>query len=524
MTKKGWMTILAIVLIAGAVFGLNYAKKTGVLDKVADKVAPAGKQTADMSAETKKAVKEGMPMMTVCINTWGGYAPGVYYNGGLISDTSSRYYKDGIIVKFVLIQDVPPMRNAFTAKECNVMGLVTIDSLPVDIVSLMTDNAEAFLQTDWSRGGDVVVAIDGINTPKDAIGKEVALAIGSPSHALFLVWLKAGGVRPDQVTIVATDSGGAAAKMFQAGKVPIAVTWSPDDQDCLKAIPGSKIIFDTKKAKYAVADVLMVNGDFAKKNPEVMRKFVKGWLTAAAEINSNSSAKENAANMINDAMGINSLELARLMIENARLTTYGDNLEFFGLKPTKRIVGEELYNKMLRLFSEMPASLLQIDVAKVPAWRSIINTSFLSNLNLYGPGHEAEGADKFSAPTTADVKAPIFAEKAITVNFKTNSAVLSEQDKLKIRANLGDTSKEFSGARVRIEGNTDSTGNYDHNKQLSFDRAHAVANYLVSQYGFDKDRFVIVGNGPDKPVPGCDNDTQKCLDMNRRTDFMLLAN
>jgi len=85
---------------------------------------------------------------------------------------------------------------------------------------------------------------------------------------------------------------------------------------------------------------------------------------------------------------------------------------------------------------------------------------------------------------------------------------------------FSNTAREFAGARIRIEGNTDSIGSRDSNVKLSWRRANAVANYLVNKYGFDRNRFVIIGNGPDKPV--ADNNTDEGRAKNRRTDFALL--
>jgi NitT/TauT family transport system substrate-binding protein len=40
----------------------------------------------------------------------------------------------------------------------------------------------------------------------------------------------------------------------------------------------------------------------------------------------------------------------------------------------------------------------------------------------------------------------------------------------------------------------------------------------------DPDRFVIVGNGPDDPVAGCEtNATEQCRAKNRRTEFQLIG-
>ena len=62
------------------------------------------------------------------------------------------------------------------------------------------------------------------------------------------------------------------------------------------------------------------------------------------------------------------------------------------------------------------------------------------------------------------------------------------------------------------------------NMNLSKKRAESVANYLESEYGISKNRFIVVGNGPDNPVPGCEsNSTEDCRAKNRRTEFQLIA-
>jgi outer membrane protein OmpA-like peptidoglycan-associated protein len=52
--------------------------------------------------------------------------------------------------------------------------------------------------------------------------------------------------------------------------------------------------------------------------------------------------------------------------------------------------------------------------------------------------------------------------------------------------------------------------------RLSRARADAVAQFLVSM-GFDRQKFEVIGNGPDKPV--ADNATDAGRARNRRTDF-----
>ena len=78
---------------------------------------------------------------------------------------------------------------------------------------------------------------------------------------------------------------------------------------------------------------------------------------------------------------------------------------------------------------------------------------------------------------------------------------------------------KYPETRWRIEGHTDSTGSYARNKQLSLERANAVADYLAEN-GIDKSRLEVVGLGPDFPI--AENSTETGRAMNRRVSIELI--
>ncbi|HEV7622165.1 MAG TPA: OmpA family protein, partial [Flavisolibacter sp.] len=81
----------------------------------------------------------------------------------------------------------------------------------------------------------------------------------------------------------------------------------------------------------------------------------------------------------------------------------------------------------------------------------------------------------------------------------------------------------FAGSYIRVEGNTDNVGGVLINDKLSMNRATAVVNYLINEHKFDKNKFIIVGNGSKKPVPGCEgNQDEDCRAKNRRTEFQFI--
>jgi len=162
----------------------------------------------------------------------------------------------------------------------------------------------------------------------------------------------------------------------------------------------------------------------------------------------------------------------------------------------------------------------------VPNWRSVIYTGAVTaaQANLTGSAYDAEKSKVFTPATKAEISAPAIASKPISINFASGKFALDENSKTIIDLQFADVAKTFANIKVRVEGNTDNVGSKATNKALSEKRAKAVADYLKSQYGMDANRFIIVGNGPDKPVAGCEsNASEECKAKNRRTEFQLIG-
>jgi len=74
--------------------------------------------------------------------------------------------------------------------------------------------------------------------------------------------------------------------------------------------------------------------------------------------------------------------------------------------------------------------------------------------------------------------------------------------------------------KLEIQGHTDNTGTFSHNKQLSLNRAKAVYNYLLAN-GISKNRLSFKAYADTKPI--ADNNTAKGRALNRRTAFMIIS-
>jgi len=82
-----------------------------------------------------------------------------------------------------------------------------------------------------------------------------------------------------------------------------------------------------------------------------------------------------------------------------------------------------------------------------------------------------------------------------------------------------DALKSHPELHIRIEGHTDSRGNYGYNKKLSKRRADSVKRYLTKK-GVEGARLVTDGMGPDRPIDS--NDTEAGRANNRRVEFHIV--
>jgi len=80
--------------------------------------------------------------------------------------------------------------------------------------------------------------------------------------------------------------------------------------------------------------------------------------------------------------------------------------------------------------------------------------------------------------------------------------------------------REHPRTKWRIEGHTDNTGPYRLNDRISYERAAAVADYLILN-GIDKSRLQAIGYGPDRPI--ADNSTVTGRALNRRVTIEMVG-
>lgn len=188
-----------------------------------------------------------------------------------------EFAKDGIKVKLTTFLAGPPMTESFARGDQDI-GLV--GETPPIIARSEGINIKVVASS--LRGpGHVALVVpkdSPITSPKDLTGKKVAVAKGSNAHQLLFELLDRYGVDPAQVSLVPLlPPDGKAA--FEKGDVDAWAVWTPWTEQ-VEVNGSGRLLADASGIKLGGMYVI-ANGDFAKKYPHLVKRFLNVLERAA---------------------------------------------------------------------------------------------------------------------------------------------------------------------------------------------------------------------------------------------------
>ena len=232
--------LITFIILGAIVFGGMYLLKTPWGKSMVEK-AEADDANSSNTESPATGFDDDENTLVVQLVTWGGYGPGLYFNEGSEPNEQSRFFKEyGFKVRFVVENNLINAMNAWIADEYDV-AVQTADAFPLYTgpVDLKEFKPRAFMQVDWSRGGDAIIVKRGINSINDLKGKKIAVAVPSPAQTLLMTALEAANLSYSDIEIIKTPDNLEAARLFRSADVDAAVVWSPDDILATNDVPGS---------------------------------------------------------------------------------------------------------------------------------------------------------------------------------------------------------------------------------------------------------------------------------------------
>jgi NitT/TauT family transport system substrate-binding protein len=467
-----------------------------------------------------KPTKDGKPVVEFPINVWPGWAPIIVANAGMEPNDQSVFAKKyGFYVRLSIVDDPVKARDLFASGQSHVLW-GTLDMMALFAPELVKDSRTVPVvcqQVDFSAGGDGVVArgeIRSINDFRIQNGKrkKVVLAQNSPSHYLIMSLLIDAGIDPNDIDFKWAADAPSAAKIFvQDSSFDAFVGWSPDIYAVTDKLKGTRLVVTTGTANHLIADVWAVRNDFYRDHPDVVSGLVRGIFDGMDLVRKD---PKTAAKALAMAFKIPEEDCGKMIGSDggiaegdAHLTNYRENSKFF-LDPFNPANFDVVWNSASTIYKSLGTVDSTVPAAKVKASSILaaMSEAYKDVRDLSQPTFKPDALMKLSAEAGAGQ----VLTKAVMISFEPNKSVLNADYDTTIPATLeeiGKLSGKFGNAYIIIEGNTDASRKgivpTDLVRQLSYDRADAVRRAIMDKYKFDPNKFKVVGNGWDNPLPGC---------------------
>jgi len=199
-----------------------------------------------------------------------GWMPWPYAaEAGIVKKWADKY---GITINVTQINDYVESINQYTAGKFDGVTVTNMDALTIPAAGGV--DTTAVIMGDYSNGNDGVVLKKG-KTLADIKGQKINLVELSVSHYLLARGLSTVKLDEKDIKTVNTSDADIVAAAKSADTTAI-VTWNPQLLE-VKAEPGAALVFDSSKIPGEIQDLLVLNSETLKDNPEIAKALTGIW-------------------------------------------------------------------------------------------------------------------------------------------------------------------------------------------------------------------------------------------------------
>jgi NitT/TauT family transport system substrate-binding protein len=270
---------------------------------------------------TSAACAPQKPPIRIAISAWAGVEPAE------LAAQLGYYKKRGVDVEMVRFSAYSDSIEALVDGKVDA-GMHTLD----DTIRYSSTgrNVRVVLLTDYSFGGDGLVARPGIESLGDLRGIKIGVEIGTVGHLSLLKILELGKLTTNDVTIVSIPAWEIQQSMLD-GKVDAGVTWEPYLTSTAKMM-GGKVLITSREYPETIITTMTFASAVIAERPDDVQKIVAAYFDAMEYIKQNpqdayqrmGQAEEvSAAEFESHVAGIKYLDLAA-------------NIDLFGIESNGR--------------------------------------------------------------------------------------------------------------------------------------------------------------------------------------------
>jgi NitT/TauT family transport system substrate-binding protein len=482
-----------------------------------------------------------VPLITVPLDTWGGYASVFAANNGIKPNKDSLFYKKGHFgVQLVREESATEQLKGYAAGKWPIIW-TQMDGLPLLLDALKADkriSPKVLGLFDWSNGGDGILVRNSIKTAADLKDKIILTSSNTPFSFMLLWYLAQNNLSGKDVKVVWIDDGDKALKLFK-GNTNIAawVSWTPFINDVVNSkspsfVPDTRLIISSKDANQVIADCYMVRSDLLQDKPDMMQAFVEAVVEGSSNINT------QTYNDMATFYKLASAGDAKSMLDDVHIANFPENKMFFD--ENNSIGAYKIFQLSLEYYKQLGA--LAADAQYGP--ERVLTPKIMAAIDKKGVFASQKNAmlNSFNKKASFDISDLenqrevlkndvhlFFAAQQVEFNpAGTND---DEKNNMKLLAQVAEQTKFLATTVVKLIGYLDTTKVEEIKKQgtqafieasaeaklFSKKRAEFVKSILVSKYGIDPARIVTEGLGWDNPID--DKDPNK----NRRVEVKFIS-
>jgi NitT/TauT family transport system substrate-binding protein len=482
-----------------------------------------------------------VPLITIPLDTWGGYAALFAANGGINPSKDSLFYKRGkFAVQLVREENATTQLQGYASGKYPIIW-APMDSLPILYDALHTDKRIApkvLGLFDWSAGGDGILAKSRIKNPADLKGQVILTSSNTPYSFMLLWYLAQNGLTGQDVKVVWVDDGDKALKMFKGDdRIAAWVSWTPFINDCLDSssksyVPGARLLISSKDANQLIADCYIVRSDLLQDKGDLMTSFVEAMMEASQSVGGPAYAAMASFYKLSSGND------AKAMLNDVHIADYPENKMFFDdANPIGAYKIFSLAQEYYKQLGSIPqsASYEPDRVFSAKAFQAI------DKKGLFADQKNAI-ADSFNKKASFDI-GDLESQKVVLANnvqlffeaqkldFDPSSSAPEIKANMEMLSKVAEQTKFLATTVVKLAGYLDTSKVADFKAQgnqayieaaaqaklISKKRAEFVKSLLVDKYKIDATRIVTEGRGWDNPID------EKDPTKNRRVEVKFIS-
>ena len=208
---------------------------------------------------------------SVCWTIYAGWMPWEYGQAEGIVDKWAK--KHGIAIDVVQLNDYVESINQYSAGQFDGCTMTNMDALTIPAAGGV--DSTALIIGDFSNGNDGIVLKGEKKTLADLKGQNANLVELSVSHYLLARGLERAKLTEKDLKVVNTSDADLVAA-FATDDVTAVATWNPLLAE-IEATPGVTKVFDSSQIPGEIIDLMVVNSDTLKDNPELGKALTGAW-------------------------------------------------------------------------------------------------------------------------------------------------------------------------------------------------------------------------------------------------------